>query len=308
MVYNNYAAAMLRSAGDTKHPLIFLSISGVLNVVLNLFLVVVCGLGVEGVAIATIFSQYVSALMILVFMHKHGGDVAFTPRKLRIDVYSLKKILIIGIPSGVQTALFSLSNVTIQASINSFGDIAMAGNSAASNLEGFVHTSMVSVYHASMTFVGQNVGAKKYHNIKKVTALCLGIVFVVGFSLSSFILAFREPLIMLYADNSTVMEYAEMRMFVNLPIFFFCGMMDVMSGVVRGMGKSVVAMINSLTAIVIRIAWVECIFFFLPREFQTLYYAFPISWIAVLILHLIFFVIFYRRLIARQKAEIEVAV
>ena len=304
MLYN-YSAAILRSAGDTRHPLIFLSVSGLANVVLNLFLVAVVGLGVEGVAIATVFSQLLSAVMVLLFMYRKGDIVAFSPKSLAMDAESVKRILVIGIPSGVQTCLFAFANVMIQSSINSFGDVAMAGNSAASNLEGFVHTSMVSLYQASTTFSGQNVGAKKYENLKRITFICLAAVTAVGLVLGGVLLLFKDFFIGLYADNPAVIDYASRRLVTLISLYFICGMMDVMSGVLRGMGKSLIAMCNSLLACVIRIVWVNVIFYIVPHEITWVYVSYPTSWIAVLTLHFVCYGIFYRRLLRKDRAEKE---
>ena len=179
MAYN-FGASILRSIGDTKRPLYFLTISGLVNVVLNLVLVIVFHMGVAGVAYATIISQILSAVMVIVYMMKSKDCVRFVPKKMRIHGDKLKKMLYIGLPAGFQGTVFSLSNVVIQSAVNSFGSLVMAGNGAASSLEGFTYTAMNSVYQASLTFVGQNVGAKKYDRINKVQGVCLVLVTIIG--------------------------------------------------------------------------------------------------------------------------------
>ena len=305
MVYN-YCAAMVRSTGDTKHPLIFLSISGVANVVLNILLVAGFGFGVEGVAIATILSQYLSAVMILVFMARSDTCIRFSPKKLKFHWPLIKRMLYIGIPSGIQSSLFALSNVMIQSGINSFGDVIMAGNTAASNLEGFVYIAMNAVYHASLTFVGQNVGAKSYKNIKRITLYSLICVVAIGLGSGGIILLFRRFFVSLYAPgNEIVMEYAIKRLFSILPVYFLCGMMEVLSGALRGMGKSITTMVISLFgACAFRILWVKVIYYFVPRDIGYIYLSFPISWLLVVLLNAVFLVMYYRKLI-HPKQELD---
>ena len=297
MVYN-YCASMVRSTGDTRHPLIFLSISGVVNVVLNLVMVAGLGFGVEGVAVATIISQYLSAAMILIFMAKSDGCIHFSPRKLRFHVPLIKRMLYIGVPSGIQGSLFSLSNVMIQSTINSFGDTVMAGNTAASNLEGFVYIAMNAVYQASLTFVGQNVGAKTYRNIKRISLYSVLCVTVIGLSFGGVILLFRQFFVGLYAPgNTAVQEIAIRRLFSILPVYWMCGLMEVLGGAIRGMGKSVTTMVISLLgACAFRILWVKTIFFVAPRTIEMVYLSYPISWMLVIVCNGLFLVRYYRRL------------
>jgi len=302
MVYN-YCASMVRSTGDTKHPLIFLLSSGLLNVILNLVMVAGFGFGVEGVAIATIASQYLSAVMILVFMARSEGCLKFSFRKLRFHRLLIKRMLYIGIPSGIQSSLFALSSVIIQAAINSFGDTIIAGNTAASNLENFVYIAMNAVYQASLTFVGQNVGAKTYKNIKKITVLCLCSVTVLGVAVGGIILLFREFFVGLYAPgNAMVTAVAIARLFIILPSYFLCGGQEVLAGALRGMGKSVTTMVISLFGVcVFRIVWVKTIFLVAPREISWIYLSYPISWLLVILFDVVFLVYYYRKLVRSEK-------
>ena len=301
LVYN-YAASMLRSSGDAKHPLIFLSISGIVNVVCNVILIVFFNMGVAGVAIATISSQYLSAFMILVFMMRSKDYMHFSFKDIRIDRKKVSKILYIGIPSGIQSCLFSLGNVMIQSSINSLGDVVMAGSAAASNLEGFVYITMNALYHVSLTFVGQAIGAKAYGSIKKIVAYSSAVVSVIGLSCAGLILLFNRPLIGLYApDNAPVIEEAFTRMLIILPGYFMCGIMEVLCGALRSMGKSITAMVVSLAgACGLRILWVKTVFHFV-RTPECVYFSYPVSWFITAVCHLIFLSIFLHKLIKENQ-------
>ena len=315
MVYN-YCASMVRSTGDTKHPLIFLSISGVVNVILNLVLVIFFHMGVAGVAIGTIASQYLSATMIVIFMHRSEGPLKLSFSRLRIHWGLVKRMLYIGIPSGLQGTLFSLSNVIIQSSINGLDtELAMAGNLVAGNttsgnLEGFVYIAMNAVYQASMTFVGQNIGAKTYRNIKRIVLNCALCVLAIGVVLGGGMLLFREFFVGLYgAENEMVKQIAFLKMSIILPTYWLCGIMEVLSGALRGMGKSVTAMIISLLgACAFRILWVKT-FFVWFHSLECLYVSYPISWLLVLAFNLGFLIYYCRRLIRsnptppREKKE-----
>lgn len=303
MLYN-YCASMVRSMGDTKHPLIFLTISGVVNVVLNLCFVAVFGMGVEGVALATIASQYLSAGMILVFMMRSNSWIRFSPRWLGFDGKIIGKILYIGIPSGIQGCLFSFSNVLIQSSINSFGDIVMAGCAAGANVDGFVYIAMNAVYHAALTFVGQNMGAKKYKNIKRITILCAICATVIGLSMAGGIFLFKRFFVGLYVSgNTAVAEAAYLRMrYIMLP-YFLCGIMEVLCGTMRGMGKSISAMVISLLgACAFRILWLETVFKIFP-QIECVYISYAISWVLTIIAYIVCLTVYYRRLV-RPTTEV----
>lgn len=299
MMYN-YCAAMLRSTGDTKRPLIFLSISGIVNVVLNLFFVAVLGMGVEGVAFATIASQYLSAVMILVYMAKTDSVLKFSFRKLRLNRLIIKKILAVGIPSGIQSSLFSLSNVMIQSSINFFGDVVVAGNAAGGNLEGFVYIAMNAMYHAALTFVGQNVGAKKYENIKRITFYCATCAAVIGLAVGGIILIFGEFFVGLYASEPEVVAAGLTRNWAILPFYWMCGVMEALCGSIRGMGKSMTTMVISLLgACVLRVVWCQTLAVWF-RTVNMVYWCWPVSWTVVIAASLIALVYFYRQLLSQR--------
>ncbi len=305
MLLYNFAAAILRGIGDTKRPLFFLAISGLVNVVLNLFFVIVCGMSVEGVAIATVMSQVVSCIMIMWCLIKTKESYRFRLKDLKVSHKELFGMLRIGLPAGIQSSLFSISNVLIQSSINKFGEAVMNGNSAANSLDGFVYTSMNSVYHASIAFTSQNVAAKKKENISKVLLYALLLVFIVGIIFGGGFYLFGEPLLKIYTKNPFEISVGYLKMtYLCLPYFLF-GMMDVVSGAIRGMGNSFIPMLTSIIGVcVVRVVWV--LFVFNPntnftdyQDLSLLFISYPISWIATLIAHLITYIIVSKKI--KQK-------
>jgi putative MATE family efflux protein len=301
LIYN-FGAAILRASGDTRTPLYFLSAAGVINVLLNLLLVIKFNLDVAGVGIATVVSQYISAALILIHFMRQDGDLHFSFKKLGIDKGILGKIIRIGIPAGIQGTVFSLSNVVIQSAINSFGSTIVAANSAASNIEGFVYIAMNSVYQTAITFVGQNYGAGKYKRVLKVLLECLGIVLVIGLVLGNSAYAFGENLLHIYSSNPEVIAAGMVRIRHICTIYFLCGMMDTMVGALRGIGKSVLPMIVSLTgACALRLVWIATVFQ-LHKTPEMLYLAYPITWIITLCAHIICFVVAYRHILKTHHA------
>ncbi len=290
----DFGAGILRAIGDTKRPLLYLLISGITNVCLNLFFVIVFGMGVAGVAIATVVSQYVSAFLVIRSMMKTSSSYRLRIKELRMEKEMLLQILRIGLPAGIQSALFNISNVLIQSSINSFGSIAMAGNTAASNIEGFVYTSMNAVYQASINFTSQNVGA---HNTKRITPVllsCLMIVSIVGISLSTIVEVFDSELLGIYSSDPTVISYGISRLHVVCMTYFLCGLMDTACGSIRGLGYSMAPTIVSLTgACGLRILWI-CTAFQIDRTLFTLYLSYPVSWLVTFIAHMLCYMKFSR--------------
>ena len=290
----DFGAGILRAIGDTKRPLLYLLISGIINVCLNLFFVIVFGMGVAGVAIATVVSQYVSAFLVIRSMMKTSSSYRLRIKELRMEKEMLLQILRIGLPAGIQSALFNISNVLIQSSINSFGSIAMAGNTAASNIEGFVYTSMNAVYQASINFTSQNVGA---HNTKRITPVllsCLMIVSIVGISLSTIVEVFDSELLGIYSSDPTVISYGISRLHVVCMTYFLCGLMDTACGSIRGLGYSMALTIVSLTgACGLRILWI-CTAFQIDRTLFTLYLSYPVSWLVTFIAHMLCYMKFSR--------------
>ena len=279
MLYN-FCAAILRSAGDTTRPLAFLSVAGIVNVLLNLVMVIVFRTGAMGVGIATAVSQWVSCVLIILYMMKMDGPCRVELSKLRVSMPQLKKMVMIGLPAGIQGTLFSISNVIIQSSINSFGTVAIAGNTAASNIDSYVYATQNSLYHTALTFVGQNVGARKYDRVKKSILYSLVCVCTVGIVMGTTVFLCGEPLLRIFAPNDpAVVDAGMVRLSIMGILYFLCGAMEVGSGVLRGFGKSMTSMIISLIgSCALRLVYVYTIFAMFPEP-KVLYYSYPISWI-----------------------------
>jgi len=278
MLYN-FGSAILRAVGDTRRPLYFLSLAGVINVILNYILVRFLYLGVAGVAIATVISQGVAVILVLRTLMKSDGAYKLILKEIKVNKDKLLKMLRIGLPAGLQGCLFSISNVLIQSSVNSFGATVVAGNTAASNIEGIVYTGMNSVYQTAISFVGQNYGAGKYKRIKKVSAICLSLVVVIGVTLNTIMMTFAEPLLSLYGTTGEEISFGILRMQYVCKLYFLCGIMDVLVGLLRGMGYAIMPMIVSLSgACLFRVIWVTTIFKHF-NTLQSLYISYPISWL-----------------------------
>ena len=304
MVYN-FGAALLRAEGDTQRPLYFLSLAGVVNIVLNLFFVIVCHLDVAGVAIATVISQCISAALVLRCMTKDTGPLHLDLRKLRIHSRTMGKILQVGLPAGFQGILFSLSNVVIQSSVNTFGEVIMAGNSAAANIEQFVYVSMNAMYQATISFVSQNYGAGNYHRIRKIVIRAQICVLVVGLVLGNLATLFGRELLAIYTTSPAVIDAGLIRMRIVCTTYAVCGMMDVMVGGLRGIGYSVMPMLVSLVgACGLRLLWIATIFQ-LPRfhTIQMLYWSYPVSWTITVAVHVLCFLWALKRVKRHLLAE-----
>ncbi len=289
MIYN-FGAAILRSVGDTRRPLYILSVSGVINVVLNLILVIVFHLNVAGVAMATAIAHYISAGAVMYSLVYSDTVYRINLKKLKFHKEEAKEIFSIGLPAGLQSSVFSLSNMVVQSAVNSFGTITMAGRSAAANIEAFVYTSMNSFYHATLTSIGQNYGAKKERRIYRTIYTGLGCAIVVGLILGISAYVFGEFLLGFYIVNSpeAVKEGMISIAIINVP-YFLCGIMEVMTGVLRGLGHSKTPAISSLFgACGLRLLW---IFVVLPLNHTTwlLYLCWPVSWAVVICLHTLTF-------------------
>ena len=304
MIYN-FGSAILRSVGDTRRPLIYLIIAGVLNVILNLFFVIVLHMDVEGVALATIISQAVSAALVVICLMRSEGGLRLTLKKLRIAGNMLKEIARIGLPAGFQGVLFSISNVMIQSSINAFGATVMAGSSAAGNLEGFVYVGMNAFHQAAVSFSSQNLGAGEYKRIWRIAVVCQVCVTVVGLLMGVGVWFFGSELLRIYTTSQEVVNAGLVRLsYVCLP-YALCGMMDVMTGSLRGIGYSVMPMLVSILGIcVFRVAWIATVCK-LPAcsDIDFVYLSYPISWIITLIAHTICFVWAMRRVKLKLNAQ-----
>ena len=301
LVYN-FGAAILRAVGDTRRPLYFLTLAGVLNVILNLIFVIVFSMGVAGVALATILSQTLSAWLIVLCLMHNTGAFQLVLQELRIDKEQLQEILRIGVPAGIQGMVFSLSNVVIQSSVNSFGSAVMAGNTAASNIEGFVYTCMNAVSQTSMSFVSQNVGARRFARVDQVVLRCMLLSAGVGILLGNSAYLLGRWLLGIYTPEPQVITYGLYRMSVVCTTYFLCGWMDCLACSVRGLGSSMLPMIVSiLGACVLRIIWVMTLFQW-ERTQLCLYLSYPVSWAITAAVHLICFLILRRKIRTTQPA------
>lgn len=301
----NFGSAVLRAVGDTKRPLYYLSISGIANVVLNLIFVIVFHMSVAGVAIATVASQVISVVLIFRCLMHTEGAIRYEIKKTCLKWDKVVSIVRVGVPAGIQSSCFALSNVVIQSTVNSFGSAMMAGNAAAGNIEGFNYMAMNSVYQAAMTFTSQNLGAKKRERIGRVMLVSQVVVIAIGLCMGMLSYAFRYQLLGLYTNIPEVMELGAERMGIISRLYFLCGMMDVVTGGLRGLGYSFVPMIISVMGIcVLRILWVIFIFPFNPR-ISWLYVAQPVSWIATLAAQTACYLYLKKKVCNRLKAEEE---
>ncbi len=280
MVYN-FCAAILRAAGDTKSPLLYLTFAGVVNVLLNVFFVRGLHLNVAGVALATTISQAISAVLVTVALMRRTDTCKLILSKMRFYKPQLQKIIRIGLPAGIQSSLFAISNVLIQSSVNSFGDIMMSGNAAAANIEGFVYVSLNAFHQTAVNFIGQNAGAKQFHRVYRTLWICLGCVTVVGLSMGILAYSLGPRLLSVYiTDSQEAISYGMIRLaYICLP-YFLCGLMDVSTGALRGLGESFIPMVISVLGVCgIRIGWIYTIFQ-IPRFHtpQCLYFSYTVSW------------------------------
>jgi len=299
----NFGSAILRAAGDTKRPLYFLTIAGVINAVLNIIFVVYCGLGVSGVALGTIFSQVVSSALVIICLVKSEGIVRLKIKEIKIHKAKFKKMMQIGAPAGIQGTVFSLSNVLIQSSINSFGSVAMAGSSASSNIENFVYMSMNSFHHTALNFTGQNVGAKKYDRVNKILIMCVGLVALVGIIIGGGVCLGAEGLLRFYTNDPEVIKYGEIRLTIICSTYFLCGIMDTVVGVLRGLGYAAVPMVVSIIgACGLRIVWIMTIFANF-RTLKVLYLSYPVTWIITTVAHIICFFIIRKKILSFVDSE-----
>ena len=304
MLYN-FGAAVLRAVGDTHRPLYFLTLAGVINGAGDLFFVIVLGMGVAGVAVATVLSQIVSATLIVLCLMRVDGMCNVNLRRLRFYPDKFRRMMQIGLPAGLQSVIFNISNVLIQSSVNSFGATVVAGNTAASNIEGFVYTSMNALYQTSLSFTSQNLGAKQYHRIDQILVRCLALVLLIGLVLGNGAHLFGRTLLGIYSGEADVIEYGMMRLGVVSVTYCLCGMMDVVAGSVRGLGYSILPMLVSLAgACVFRVIWIFTVFQWQHTLF-SLYVSYPISWALTISAHLVCYFVVRRRVFPRAPQQTE---
>jgi len=281
MILYSFGSAILRSVGDTKRPLIYMASAGVVNVLLNLFFVLVCKMDVAGVAIATKLSNVLSAVLVLRALKSCSPEYQIKWSKLHFHLPVLKELLRIGIPAGIQGMLFSFSNVIIQSTINSFGWQAIAGSTAALSIEGMIHTTFTAYALAVISFVGQNHGARKYKRIMKSIYICMAGAVFMALSLTGICHIFKVPLLMIYNSDMQVIDWGLIRINYQLTFYFLLAVMEIINGALRGLGYSFVPTIVTLMgACVFRVGWVFLIFPLNPCM-ESLMISYPASWVLV---------------------------
>lgn len=301
MIYN-FGSALLRAVGDTRRPLYYLIFAGIVNVVLNLWFVIGLGLGVAGVALATVISQVISAMLVIRCLARESGGIRIDMHHLHFHWSKFFKILQIGLPAGVQGMLFSISNVVIQSAVNTFGAVVMAGNTAAANIELFVYFAMNSFYQAIISFTAQNYGAGKRERVYRVLMIGIYCSTAVGAVLGNLAVLFGHSLLGIYSTSAAVIDAGITRMRIVACPYFICGIMDDMVGSMRGLGYSVVPMVVSLFgACVLRLIWIAVIFKFpMLKNVTMVYMSYPVTWIITLAIHVLCFNFIARRLGIRR--------
>jgi putative MATE family efflux protein len=298
MVYN-FGSAILRAVGDTRRPLYYLLGAGIVNVILNLFFVIALHWGVAGVAAATAISQSISAALVVRCLVQEKGGIHLDLKALGIRKDKLLKIMQIGLPAGFQGMVFSLSNVVIQSAVNSFGAISVAGNSAASNIEGFVYMAMNAFYQATISFTSQNYGAKQYKRIYRILFAGEVCVTITGIVLGNLAVHFGHSLLGIYSESPDVIAAGMIRLKIICSVYALCGIMDVFVGALRGIGYSIVPMIVSLVgACGLRLLWIATVFQ-IPtyHSLRTIYLSYPITWTITLLVHALTFFILARKVL-----------
>lgn len=300
LIYN-FGSSIIRSTGDTKRPLYILTSTGLINVILNLVFVIFFRMGVSGVAIATIISQYISALLTIIRLMKIEGGCRLYIGKLRLHAEELKQVLLIGIPAGLQSALFSFSNVIIQSTVNSFGSTAVSGITASANIDDIIYVCTNAVAQTTMTFTSQNIGAKKLKNVGTVYTHCLLITIVLGTILNVICYVFRYEMMGIFSTDTQVIAAGAERLATILPLHIFCSLMDVGACQLRGMGRSIEPMIITLLGSCgLRILWVYTVFPINPT-LNFLYTAYPISWTLTFVVLFIFYFIIKRKITKKKE-------
>ena len=304
VIFFNFGSAILRAVGDTRRPMIFMLIAGIVNVLLNLFFVIVFKWDVAGVALVTKISNALSAYMIYRVLNSSSDAIRFSWQKLRIHRDSLIEMLKLGLPGGVQGACFSISNITIQAAVNSFGWQAVAGNTAAMSLEGIVYVASSALFYSAISFTGQNHGAKKYKRIIRSIFYCAICCVVVSLTTGLLFLAFGRPLLSIYNSEPEIIEWGMRRMRILLTTYFLCGLMDVVSGSLRGLGHAVKPTVIILIGVCgFRILWVMFVFPY-DRTMTNLIISYPISWFTVLCVNGVLLWYICRRMLRRARQRI----
>lgn len=299
----NFGSALLRAIGDTKRPLYYLLAAGAVNVVLNLLFVIVFKMDVSGVALATIISESLSAFLVIRCLMRETGAIRLELKKLRVHKAELISIIRIGLPAGFQGIVFALSNVVIQSSVNLFGNIVVAGNSAAANIEGFVYMAMNSFYQATLSFMSQNFGAGEYKRLNKILACGELCVIMVGLVLGNAAVLFGNQLLRIYTDSPEVIAAGMVRLHYISKVYFLCGIMDVLVGALRGIGYSVLPMVVSLLgACGLRLLWIATVFQ-IPQfhKIEVVYLSYAITWIITAGVHFLCYIIVRKKVTKRYE-------
>lgn len=299
MMLYNFGSGIMRAAGNTTRPMIYLSVAGVINVLLNMLTIIVFDMSITGVAIATVSSQIISAICVVYYLLTTKQVYRLELKGFKISWEKVGMIVKIGLPAGIQGSLFSISNVIIQSSINSFGSTVMAGNGNALNIEGFVYIAMSAFMQVAITFNSQFYGAKMFDKLKGIFIRCQGLVFSIGLVLGLITFFFAKPLMGIYTNDPDVTAVGVSRMQVFGLTYFLAGMMDVMSGTLRGLGYSFVPMVVSLIGICgFRIVWIYTIFQKV-HTLECLYMSYPVTWVITFAALFIYY-LFAMRKIKRQ--------
>lgn len=298
----NYGSAILRAIGDTKRPMIYLIIGGLVNVVLNIFFVTVFDMSVDGVALATVISQALSCVLTVRCLVVTDGCYKLSLGKLRICKMEALSILAIGIPAGLQSSLFSISNVLIQSSVNSINKAAVSGSTAGSTIDTFVYMATNSLYHTALAFCGQNYGAKKYDRIMKSFLYCLAIAVGVGMILGGLACLFAEPLLEIFLKgNADAIAYGKQRLFVVCIPYFICGIMEVGTGALRAVNMAVHALVNTVVfTCIFRVIWCNTVFKMFPT-ISALFISYPVTWALTSITNVIMLLLFFKK--TKKKRE-----
>ncbi len=310
MSVTNFCIAILRAKGDTKTPLYVLSLSGLCNVLLNLFFVLRCNMSVDGVALATALSNLLSAVLLVIKLCREDSWCRVEFRRLRLHVRSFLDILYVGVPAAVQSALFSVSNMLIQSAIIGInntlypgGSAVIDGNAAGGNLEGFCYTATNSVYQASVTFTSQHYGAGKIRRIGSVMKYCYLISILVSMTCGGVILLFQRFLVGLYVDAEAAFEAAFIRNSIMMSTYFLLGFMEIGSGLLRGLGRSISSTVISLLGVcVFRVLWIQIVFPMF-NSLQCIYISYPISWLLTGVVGFAFFMVYWKKALCRQPGE-----
>lgn len=301
ILFYNFSAGLLRAVGDSMRPMIYLMVAGVANVGLNIFFILVFNMTVEGVAIGTVASQGIAGILALLAMLKSDGYAKFSFKQLKVSKQELKDILLIGLPTGLQSTMFSISNVIIQSTVNTFGEFAVAGNTASSQIDGMIGISGNSIAHACMSFVSQNYGAKNVKRIKKVIFLSIFVVLAMQSFLGMVAFLFAKPLCSIFAQTEGALEFAAVRLRLMCCSFGLCGCMEIVSYALRAVGKSITSMLISLFFVcVFRVIWIKTFYLSNPT-FLMIFISYPVSWLLCLIVD----IIVIARVMSKLRASFE---